>query len=106
MEDSTTVALQGISLLDGAILVLYLLGLTAIALYHSRKMHSQEDYFLAGRSMSQWPIAFSMFVALFSTNSFLGVSWEPFCWWGSWGCSSPWRAACTPSSGPTWCSFS
>ena len=74
MDDSSTAVLQGISLLDGAIQVLYLLGLTAIALYHSRKMRSQEDYFLAGRSMSQWPIAFSMFVALFSTNSFLGVT--------------------------------
>ena len=74
MDASSTAVLQGMSLLDGAILVLYLVGLAAIALYHSRKMHSQEDYFLAGRSMSQWPIAFSMFVALFSTNSFLGVT--------------------------------
>ena len=74
MDASSTAVLQGMSFLDGAILVLYLVGLTAIALYHSRKMHSQEDYFLAGRSMSQWPIAFSMFVALFSTNSFLGVT--------------------------------
>lgn len=84
MDDSSTAVLQGISLLDGAIQVLYLLGLTAIALYHSRKMRSQEDYFLAGRSMSQWPIAFSMFVALFSTNSFLGVTG-----WVNSGFSSP-----------------
>ena len=74
MDASSTAVLQSMSFLDGAILVLYLVGLAAIALYHSRKMHSQEDYFLAGRSMSQWPIAFSMFVALFSTNSFLGVT--------------------------------
>ena len=74
MDASSTTVLQGLSFLDGAILVLYLAGLAAVALYHSRKMHSQEDYFLAGRSMSQWPIAFSMFVALFSTNSFLGVT--------------------------------
>ena len=53
MDVSSTAVLQGMSFLDGAILVLYLVGLTAIALYHSRKMHSQEDYFLAGRSMSR-----------------------------------------------------
>ncbi len=74
MDPSPPTPLQSISFLDGIILIGYLLGLTALALYQSRKMHSQDDYFLAGRSMSQWPIAFSMFVALFSTNSFLGIT--------------------------------
>ena len=36
-------------------------------------MRAQEDYFLAGRSMSKWPIALSMYMAIFSTNSFIGV---------------------------------
>jgi len=47
--------------------------LIAIALYHARKIHARDDFFLAGRSMSRWPIAMSMYVALFSTNTFVGV---------------------------------
>ena len=65
---------SSLTLLDIAVLLLYTLILAGIALYHSRKMKAQDDYFLAGRSMSGWPIALSMFVALFSTNSFLGLS--------------------------------
>ena len=63
-----------IGILDSFILVVYFFGLMIIAAYQSRKMKSQDDYFLAGRTMSKWPIALSMFVALFSTNSFLGVT--------------------------------
>ena len=47
MDASSTAVLQSMSFLDGAILVLYLVGLAAIALYHSRKMHSQE--------ITSWP---------------------------------------------------
>jgi SSS family transporter len=47
--------------------------LVGIALWHSRRITKREDYFLAGRSMSRWPIAMSMYVALFSTNTFIGV---------------------------------
>jgi len=50
-----------------------MLALIGIAAYHSRNIHTQDDYFLASRSMSKWPIALSMYVALFSTNSLIGV---------------------------------
>lgn len=35
-------------------------------------MKCQDDIFLAGRSMSHWPIAISRYIALFSTNTLLG----------------------------------
>lgn len=71
--NSQGTTLGTIGVLDSFILAIYFLGLIIIAAYQSRKMKSQDDYFLAGRTMSKWPIALSMFVAMFSTNSFLGV---------------------------------
>lgn len=65
---------QTIDTLDWTVLAAYALLLTGIALYHARRMKAQDDVFLAGRSMSRWPIALSMYMALFSTNSFLGVT--------------------------------
>ena len=63
-----------INAVDWVCILLYVLGLLGIAVYHSRKMRRQDDVFLAGRSMSRWPIAISMYMALFSTNTFLGVT--------------------------------
>jgi SSS family transporter len=58
------------------VIVSYALGLAGIALYHWPKMKKQDDLFLAGRSMRRWPVAISMYMALFSTNSFVGgVGW-------------------------------
>lgn len=65
---------HGISPLDWLVILLYALGLLGIALYHSRKLKGREDVYLAGRSMSRWPIALSMYMALFSTNTFLGFT--------------------------------
>ncbi len=58
--------------LDWISIALYSVALLTIALYHSRKLKKQDDIFLAGRSMHRWPIAISMYMALFSTNTFLG----------------------------------
>jgi SSS family transporter len=60
--------------LDWAALSLYIVVLVSIALWHSRKIVSRDDVYLAGRSMSRWPIAMSMYMAIFSTNTFLGVT--------------------------------
>jgi SSS family transporter len=65
-----------ISWLDWAVMISYAAILIGIALYHWRKLKNQDDVFLAGRSMSRWPVAISMYMALFSTNSFIGlVGW-------------------------------
>ena len=63
---------NGINWVDWTAIAIYSVALLGIALYHSRKMKKQDDMFLAGRSMSRWPIAISMYMALFSTNTFLG----------------------------------
>lgn len=65
---------QTLGAADWIVLVAYALVLVMIAVYHSRRMKTQDDIFLAGRSMSRWPIALSMYMALFSTNSFVGVT--------------------------------
>lgn len=58
---------------DWVALAAYVGMLIAIAAYHSRRLKAQDDLYLAGRSMSRLPIAISMYVAIFSTNSLLGV---------------------------------
>ncbi|MEP0844607.1 MAG: hypothetical protein HRF43_18055, partial [Phycisphaerae bacterium] len=58
--------------LDWATVVVFALVLVGVALYHARKLRAQDDVYLAGRSMSRWPIAISMYMALFSTNTLLG----------------------------------
>jgi SSS family transporter len=58
---------------DWIMLGLYVAMLAIIATYQKRKLHKQDDLFLAGRSMSRWPVAISMYVAIFSTNTLLGV---------------------------------
>ena len=60
--------------IDGIFIAAYLLCLAGIAAYHSRKMKRAEEMFVAGRSMTGWPIAISMYMALFSTNTFLGAT--------------------------------
>src|SRR4051794_33877069 len=65
---------KSIDSLDSLCIVIYFLILFGMALYHSRKIRHQDDVFLAGRSMSRWPIAISMYMALFSTNTFLGYT--------------------------------
>jgi SSS family solute:Na+ symporter len=59
---------------DWVCIGLYSALLFGISAYHARKLKRQDDVFLAGRSMSRWPIAISMYMALFSTNSFLGIT--------------------------------
>jgi SSS family transporter len=59
--------------IDWIILVLYVFMLMGLALYFSKSIKGQVDMFLASRSMKGWPIALSMYMALFSTISFLGV---------------------------------
>ena len=65
--------MQKMAFIDWAILTIYISFLMAFAVYLSKHMKGQADIFLAGRSMKKWPVALSMYMALFSTNSFLGV---------------------------------
>jgi len=60
--------------LDWICIALYAVVLLGIAAWHAGKMKHQDDVLLAGRSMASWPIAISMYMALFSTNTFLGYT--------------------------------
>ena len=62
-----------IELIDWTVIFIYISCLMILTLYMSKTMKKQDDVFLAGRSMKRWPVALSMYMALFSTNSFLGV---------------------------------
>ena len=64
---------QTLSAIDWVVIGLYSLILAAIPVYYWRKQCKQDDLFLAGRSMSRWPVAISLYMALFSTNSFVGL---------------------------------
>jgi SSS family transporter len=60
--------------LDWLLIAAYMTLLVWVALRQQSKVHQQDDVFLAGRSMSRWPVAISMYMALFSTNTLLGVT--------------------------------
>ncbi len=58
---------------DFLILVVYLLGIVALGSYFARGMKTSEDFFLAGRGFSWFPLGLSIIVSLMSANSFLGT---------------------------------
>lgn len=61
-----------ITRLDISIIVIYLLAMLLIGYFSGRKNESQEDYFLAGRSMPWFPIALSVAATMISGNSLVG----------------------------------
>jgi SSS family solute:Na+ symporter len=62
-----------LTLLDGVIVVVYIVAIVAYGFYH-RKNATSEEYFLAGRDMT-WPlIGISMFAANISSNSLIAIT--------------------------------
>ncbi|MEW5798856.1 MAG: sodium:solute symporter [Bacteroidota bacterium] len=64
---------MGFSFLDYAIVVVYLLGVTAIGMYIGRKQRSSKDYFLGGKEMSWWSVGFSIVASETSTLTFISI---------------------------------
>jgi SSS family transporter len=62
-----------LSFADWFVLGSYVAMLVGIAVFQKRTVKARDDLFLAGRSMSRWPVAISMYVALFSSNTLIGV---------------------------------
>ena len=60
-----------IRFLDAVCLVIYLLGMVAMALYFSRRNTSTEEYFVGSRSFPGWAIGISMLGTTVSSVSFL-----------------------------------
>src|SRR5271165_235622 len=58
---------------DLAIVVAYLLGITALGLYFRRNLQSTTDYFLGGRTAPWWALALSIVATETSTLTIVGT---------------------------------
>jgi solute:Na+ symporter, SSS family len=59
--------------IDLAIVVVYLLGVTALGLWFRRGQHDVKDYFLGGRSAPWWALGFSIVATETSTLTIIGT---------------------------------
>ncbi len=64
--------------IDYGVLGLYLVEMVLIGLYFSREQRSSKDFFLAGRSMTWFPIGLSVMATLLSALSYTGVPGEAY----------------------------
>ncbi|HJB56563.1 MAG TPA: sodium/solute symporter [Candidatus Flavonifractor intestinipullorum] len=62
------------SWIDAGIIIVYLIAMLVIGFVVGKDNASQEDYFLAGRSMPWLPVALSVAATMISANSFIGGS--------------------------------
>ncbi|MFB3896250.1 MAG: sodium/solute symporter [bacterium] len=65
-------------LIDGFIIILYFVSITAIGLYMGRRERSLEDYALGGRKMPWWAVMASIIAAETSAATFIGAPAEGF----------------------------
>ena len=65
--------MQGFTSIDYAILIAYLLGVTALGSLFTSRQKSSRDFFLAGRTMGWFPMVLSVIATDFSAISFLGA---------------------------------
>lgn len=61
-----------ISTIDSIIIIVYILSMLGIGYFVGKDNESQEDYFLANRSMPWFAIALSMAATMISANAFIG----------------------------------
>src|SRR5262249_12540376 len=62
-----------IHLVDLAIVITYLLAVTALGIYFRRGQQGARDYFLGGRSAPWWALAFSIVATETSTLTIIGT---------------------------------
>lgn len=60
------------SMIDGIIVIIYLVAMMAIGFVVGKGNKTQEDYFLGGRSMPWLPVALSVAATTISANGFIG----------------------------------
>ncbi|MEX0938370.1 MAG: hypothetical protein WDZ59_10970 [Pirellulales bacterium] len=61
---------------DYVVLAFYLLMMIVVGAYFSRQQHTSGDFFLAGRSMSWFPVGLSIMATLLSALSYTGIPAE------------------------------
>lgn len=64
---------MGFSWIDAAIVVAYLLGVTAAGFVIARRQKTSRDYFLGGKQMSWWSVGFSIVASETSTLTFISI---------------------------------
>jgi len=64
--------------LDITVLIVYMLCVTAMGFYFSRKNNNTEEYFLGGRRFTGWAIGLSMIGTAISSITFLGMPADAF----------------------------
>jgi len=63
--------------LDLAIVIAYLLGVTALGIHFRRGQQNATDYFLGGRTAPWWALAFSIVATETSTLTIIGTPPSP-----------------------------
>ena len=67
-----------LALIDIVVMISYVVGIIGFGLWVSRKNDSEEDYFLAGRSLT-WPIiGFSLFASNVSSSTLIGLAGDAY----------------------------
>lgn len=61
-----------ISVIDTSIIIVFILGVLILGWHLGKSNESSEDYYLASRSMSWWPVAISVAASMISANGFIG----------------------------------
>ena len=84
--------LGGLSYMDAAIIMAYVVGVVAIGTYYGKYVNTAKDFFLAGRALPFWAIGMSIVVSDIGATDFVfvggaaykyGVSAANFDWMGS-----------------------
>lgn len=70
--------MQTALLIDGAIILLYFVGITLIGLYVGRREQTLEDYALGGRRVPWWAVMASIVAAETSAATFIGMPAEGY----------------------------
>ena len=69
-------ALEGLQLLDYAVILVYLGGVLAAGWYFSREQEQQEDYFVGGRRLPWFAVGLSIVATMLSTVTYLAAPGE------------------------------
>ncbi len=61
------------SVLDYAIVIVYLVGSILFGIFKAGKIKNTKDYFLGGKNMSWWSVGFSIVASETSTLTFISI---------------------------------
>ena len=67
-----------LSTIDLAIVIVYLVAVTALGLWASRGIRSSKDFFLAGRSLPWWAAGMSMVVSDIGAKDMVGLAGDAY----------------------------